>query len=76
MDTMKLNLKTRLMRGFIASVLRKKISKALGCDISILINDINIEVSEADGCRIHLDVDGEMERDSFVSMLKNIDSKG
>ena len=71
MDELKLKLSTKFMRGMVAKLLSKMISKKLGCDIDILINEI--EIRNEDGkVRLHANVDAETNSEDFVTIVKSI----
>ena len=71
MDEMKIKLSTKFMRGMLAKIIKKVVSKKLGYQIDIQINKIELET--VDG-KIHLgtDVDVEMDNDEFVKIINNI----
>ena len=71
MDELKLKLSTRFMRGFVAKLVAKTISKKLGYDIDILINEIEIK-TEDDKVKLHLSVDAQMNNDEFKKVIKNV----
>ena len=71
MDELKLKLSTRFMRNFVAKMVSKTISKKLGYDVNILINEI--EVKTEDGkVKLHLSADAEMENEEFKKVIKSI----
>lgn len=71
MDELKLKLSTRFMRGFVAKLVAKTISKKLGYDIDILINEIEVKTDDGK-VKLHLSVDAQMENDEFKKVIKNI----
>lgn len=69
MDEMKLKLSTKFMRGMVANILAKALSKSLGCRLDILLNQI--ELVNTDGkTHIHADVDAEITNEEFVKLIK------
>lgn len=67
MDELKLNLTSKLMRGIITKLIRKK----LGCDIDIQINDMN--VSTVDGnIHLHVDANADIAHTEFIKLIKHI----
>lgn len=71
MDEMKLKLSTRLMRGMVAKILSKVLSKKLECSIDIRLHAIDIEMID-DKVLLHADVDGELSKEDFVKLIKSI----
>jgi hypothetical protein len=71
MDEMKIKLSTKFMRGIIAKLVSKAVSKKLGCDVSIQINEIEAETTDGK-VHLHLNVDGEMNNDEFMKLIKTI----
>ena len=71
MDELKLKLSTRFMRGFVAKLVSKTISKKLGYKVDILINEIEIK-TEDDNVKLHLSIDAQMENEEFKNIIKSI----
>lgn len=71
MDEMKIKLSTKFMKGIIAKIVKRTISKKLGYDIDILINEIDIKTIDGK-VHLHVDVDGEINNDEFMKIIKNI----
>lgn len=71
MDEMKLKLSTKIMRGFVAKLLAKAISKKLGCKVSLDLNEIDI-ATVGDEVHIHANVDGKISKEDFVNVIKSI----
>ena len=59
MDIMKLRLSTKFMRGIVAKIAMKVISKKLGFKPEIQLNEIDIE-KIGDKILIHLNVDAQI----------------
>lgn len=71
MDVLKLKLHTKFMRSTIAKLISKALFKKLGCNIDILLNEI--EVENVDGkIYIHVNADAEVENGEFIKILKSI----
>lgn len=69
MDMLKIS--STFMKGILNKVLTKMIQKKLGYNIDILINDVNVEVTDGK-VHLHLDVDGEMNKEEFNKIMKSI----
>lgn len=72
MDYLKLNLGPAFLRSMIARIIGKAIKKKLGCDIDILIKEIQI-TSENGRTSIHLDLDAELSNEELTKLIKSID---
>lgn len=72
MDEMKLKLTSNLMRGFVSKIISKLVFKQFGYHTDIHLNDIQVKIIDGKAS-IHLDIDGEMENDDFVKLIKSID---
>ena len=71
MEMDELILSTRFMKGIVAKLLSKAISKKLGCDIGIKFN--GLEARGEDGrIHIHADVDVEIDNNEFLKIIKSI----
>lgn len=71
MDELKLSLNTKFMKGIVSKLIAKAVRKKLGCDIDILVNQVN--VTAIDGkIRIHADVDAETTNEEVVKLIKSI----
>ena len=71
MDEMKLKLSSKFMRGIVTKIISKVISSKLGYKIDIQLNEIQIENKDGK-IHIHADVDGEMENEEFMKLVKGI----
>lgn len=71
MDELKFKLSTKFMRGIIASILSKVISKKFGYDVDIQINEIALNTVDGK-VKIHVDVDGEVSNDEFKNIIKSV----
>ena len=64
-----LRIKTAFMRKLVGKILERKLTKAIGCDISAEINKLEIE-STADGkYRIYMDLSGEIDKSGIERLL-------
>lgn len=72
MDEMKLKLSSGLMKGFVSKMISKIVYKQIGCHVDIYLNDIQIKIIDGKAS-IHADIDGEMENEDFVKLIKSID---
>lgn len=70
MDELKLSLSTKFMTGIIAKLITKTLAKKLGYKIDIRINKLKIETKDGK-IHLHADVDGAMDDDEFIKMLKS-----
>ena len=69
MDVLKL--KSSFMRKMVAGLVSKAISKKLGCDIDVLIEEI--EVENKDGkTHIHVNLHGETDTENIAKIVKSI----
>ena len=71
MDELKLKLSTRFMRGIVAKLVSKAISKKMGYDIDILINEIEAKMEDGN-VNFHADVDVKVSEDEFKKIMKSI----
>ena len=71
MDELKLKLSTRFMRGMVAKLVAKTISKKLGYDIDILLNEIEIKTEDGK-VKLHLNIDAQMDNEEFKKVVTSI----
>lgn len=71
MDEMKIRLSTRFMRSIVSKIIKRSISKKLGYDIDILINEIEIENID-EKIHLHIDVDSEISNRDFAKFLNDV----
>lgn len=71
MDELKLKLSTNFMRGILAKLLVKLISKKFGYNVDIRINAIELKTEDGK-IKIHADVDGEVTNEEFKNIVKSI----
>lgn len=72
MDELKLTLGPSFLRKLVAQILNKIIRKKLGCDVDILIRDINLTTSEG-RISVHVDLDAEIANEELTKLIKRID---
>lgn len=71
MDVLKLKLSTKFMKKIVANLISKTLTKKLGYNIDILVDEI--EVKNEDGkIKIHMNVDAEVDNGEFIRILKSI----
>lgn len=68
MDEMKIKLSTSFMKGIIAKIIKSAISKKLGFEVELEINEIDVKF-DGGKVRLHADIDGEMNKDEFVKII-------
>ena len=66
-----LKLQTKFMRGIVAKLISKAISKKFGCDISIQINELELENKDGK-VHIHANLCGEAKTDDITTIVKSI----
>jgi predicted transport protein len=71
MDELKLKLSTKFMKGIISKFIAKTLFKKFGCNVDVLINEIEVK-AENGKIHLHMDVDGEVDNDGFVKIIKNV----
>ena len=71
MDEMKLKLSTRLMRGMVAKLISRSLSKKFGTDTDIKLNEIEIAMID-DKVHLHANINGEISKEDFVNLIKTI----
>ena len=75
MDELNINVSTKIMRGFVATVISRLILKKLGHQAEIQINELSVETTKDEKIRIHVNVDAEMALSEFTQMIKTIGLK-
>lgn len=74
MDLLKLKISTKFMKGIIAKIVSKKIYKQFGYKIDIQLNDIQLDIIDGD-VKIHVDVDGKMNKTEFSRLMEQIEEE-
>ena len=75
MDELNINVSTKIMRGFVATVISRLILKKLGHHAEIQINELSVETTKDEKIRIHVNADAEMALSEFTQMIKTISLK-
>ena len=71
MDELKLKLSTKFMKGILAKLISKAVSKKFGYNIDIQINEIALKTEEGK-IKIHVDADGEVTNEEFKNIIKSV----
>ena len=71
MDEMKIKLSTKMMRGLVAKLIEKFISRKLGCKVDIQIDEIELR-HENGRVHLHLNVDAETSSGEFADIVKKL----
>lgn len=74
MDLLKLKISTKFMKGIIAKIVMKKIYKQFGYKVDIQLNDIQLDIIDGD-VKIHIDVDGKMNKTEFSRLMEQIEEE-
>lgn len=74
MDLLKLKISTKFMKGLVAKIVSKKIYKQFGYKVDIQLNDIQIDIIDGD-VKIHVDVDGKMNKTEFSRLMEQIEEE-
>ena len=69
MDEMKIKISTSFMRGIVAKVLTKVITKKLGIKPYINLNGISIE-KNGDNYHVHLDIDADINEKDLLTITR------
>lgn len=72
MDELKLALHTRFMKNIVTKVLAKLIFKKTGYDVSIQVNELEVETYDGK-INIHMDINAELNSDDLIKILKSAD---
>lgn len=72
MDELKLALHTRFMKNIVTKVLSKVIFKKTGYDVSVQVNELEVETYNGK-INIHMDINAELNSDDLVKILKSAD---
>lgn len=74
MDEMKLKLSTKLMRGIVAKLAMKVISKKIGIKTDIKLHEIAIE-KVGDKIQLHLNVDATMNERDLLKITRLVEDE-
>ena len=72
MDELKLVLSTKFMRTLVTKILSKAIYKKTGYRVDIQLNEMKVKTCDG-RVSIHIDMDGEMNGDDLIDILKTKD---
>lgn len=68
MDEMRIN--SKFLKGIFGKVIGKKLSKAIGCDVSFTVNNVHITSNpEKREYKIHLDIDGTIDQENMERLI-------
>lgn len=70
MDKLIFKLGSKMLKGVITGFITKSLKKQFGCDINVQINDLDISVEDGKA-KLHIDVDGNMNQDELMKLMKN-----
>lgn len=72
MDFLKLKLaSSKMIKGFIAKIVEKKVYEKFGYKVNIQLNDIQIDMIN-DEIKAHIDVDAKLGKTEFERLMNNI----
>ena len=66
-----LKLRTKFLKGIVAKIISKAISKKFGCDINILIDELEIENKDGK-VHIHANLRGEANTSDIATIIESI----
>ena len=72
MDELKLALHTRFMKNIVTKVLAKLIFKKTGYDVSVQVNELEVETYDGK-INMHMDINAELNSDDLSKILKSAD---
>lgn len=71
MDELKMRLSTKFMKNMVSKIISKSVYKKTGYKVNVQLNKIDIEMVDGK-IFIHADVDGEIENEEFMKIIKSI----
>ena len=71
MDMFVLKLSTKYMKGLVAKIISRKMSKKFGYKVDIQLNDVQIDVIDGE-VKIHIDADGKMNKTEFDRLMEEL----
>lgn len=74
MDEMKIKLSTRFMRGIVAKIAAKVISKKLGFKPSIQLHEISVE-KIGNKIHLHINADAQISERDLLTITKLVDEE-
>ena len=69
MDELKLSLKTKIIKNIITKLLSKIIKEKLGCNVTITLNELDMELTEGIA-NVHINVDAKMNGEDLMNIIK------
>lgn len=66
-----LKIVSQFTKSIISKIIRSFITKKIGGDIGISIQDINVSIDD-DKAKIHIDVNAEIDKNELKKIIKNI----
>lgn len=70
MDEMNVNLRTKFMRGIVAKLLSRAISKKYGCKVNIRLDELDIRFVDGE-TTIHANVEAKLDSNEFKKIIKS-----
>lgn len=70
MDEMNVKLRTKFMKGIVAKILSKVISKKCGCKVNIQLEELDIRFVDGE-TTIHANVEAKLNSDEFKKIVKS-----
>ena len=71
MDELKMRLSTKFMKNMVSKIISKSVYKKTGYKINVQLNKIDIEMVDGK-IFLHADVDGEIENEELMKIIKSI----
>ena len=71
MDELKMRLSTKFMKNMVSKIISKSVYKKTGYKVNVQLNKIDIEMVDGK-IYLHADVDGEIENEEFMKIVKSI----
>lgn len=75
MDEMKLNLKSKFMKGIVTKLIAMVIKEKLGYKIDIELNELDIVATDGK-IHLHANIDAETTNEELMKIVKSIGSEG
>lgn len=70
MDELKMNLRTKIMRGIVSKLVSKWMSGKFGFDVNLYINKIELETVDGKVC-IRADINAEIGQNDLIDAMKS-----
>lgn len=71
MDELRMRLSTKFMKNIVSKIISKSVYKKTGYKVNVQLNKIDIEMVDGK-IYLHADVDGEIENEEFMKIIKSI----